>query len=287
MENASPELLVRWYQYGALTPFCRNHNHQGQNDQYPWVLEEAGEAICRHAVEWRYRLLPYLYAAFVEASENGAPLQRPLVFDAQADLSVRSLDDQFLLGRDLLVAPVYREGQTARTVYLPAGTWYDQDDLCHEGPAWITAAAPLSTIPHYVRGGIVIPMWPAAPASTMGHQPTSIELHLYPSSHDGEMRSVLHEDDGETFAFREGGFYRTEFTLQSVGDTITLEAVVTGNGYPTFARTEFVLVFHGMLPPKVMLDGREACLVGHRLALRNDGKNFSLLAKRVLTPSAL
>lgn len=282
MENTTPELLVRWYQYGALTPFCRNHNHRGQNDQYPWVFGEAAEAICRRAVELRYRLMPYFYAAFVEASQTGAPVQRPLIFDYQEDLSVRTVDDQFLLGRDLLVAPVYREGQTARMVYLPAGTWYDQDDVCHVGPAWITAAAPLSTIPRYARGGSVMPMWPTAPESTMGHHPTSIELHVFLPSKDGKTCSVLHEDDGETFAFRDGGFYRTEFILHRVGDTITLDAVVTGSGYPTFARKEFVLVFHGVLSPEVTLNGQEVSLSDNCLTVKNEGTNFSLRAEKSL-----
>ena len=285
MENATPELLVRWYQYGALTPFCRNHNHLGQNDQYPWVFGEAMEAICRRAVEWRYRLLPYLYAAFREASETGAPIQRPLVFDYQDDLAVRSLDDQFLLGRDLLVAPVYREGQTERTVYLPAGTWYDQDGACHEGPAWITADAPLDKIPAYVRGGSVVPMWPAAPLSTMGHRPASIELHVYVPAAEGETRSVLYEDDGETFGFRDGAFYRTEFILRVAGDTVTLDATVSGAGYPAFARREFVLVFHGLPSKTITIDGQEATLSDDRLTVKNAGANFSLRTGKTPAPS--
>ncbi len=278
MENTSPELLVRWYQYGALTPFCRNHNCRNQNDQYPWVFGAAVEAICRHAVELRYRLMPYLYAAFLAASETGAPVQRPLVFDYQDDLGARQVDDQFLLGRDLLVAPVYEKGQTARLAYLPAGTWYDQDGGAYEGPAWITAPAPLETIPFYVRGGSVVPMWPEAPRSTLDHRPASVELHVFIPEEDGETRSVLHEDDGETFAFRHGAFYRTEFTLRRDGGDVTLDATVTGTGYPAFARREFVLVFHGLSSDEVTLDGQTVGLDGDRITLANAGTGFSVRA---------
>ena len=276
MENTTPELLVRWYQYGALTPFCRNHNCNNQNDQYPWVFGEAVEAMCRRAIELRYRLMPYLYAAFLEASETGAPVQRPLVFDYQDDPGVRQVDDQFLLGRGLLVAPIYQQGQTARLVYLPAGTWYDQDGGTYEGPDWITAPAPLDTIPFYVRGGSVVPMWPEAPRSTMGYHPESIELHVFVPEEDGETRSFLHEDDGETFAFRAGAFYRTEFILRRDGGTITLDAAVTGSGYPAFARREFVLVFHGLPLSSVIVDGRAATITHDHVTIVNAGTGFLL-----------
>ena len=276
MENTTPELLVRWYQYGALTPFCRNHNCNHQNDQYPWVFGEAVEALCRRAIERRYRLMPYLYAAFLEASETGAPVQRPLVFDYQDDLGVRAVDDQFLLGRDLLVAPVYQPGQTARLVYLPAGTWYDQEDGTHAGPAWITAPAPLDTIPCYVRAGSVVPMWPEAPPSTMGYHPASIELHVFIPEADGETRSFLHEDDGETFALRAGAFYRTEFVLRREGGAITLAATVTGAGYPAFARREFTLVFHGRSLSPVSVDGQAVTVARDRVTLADAGTGFLL-----------
>ena len=276
IENATPELLARWYQYGALTPFCRNHNHQGQTDQYPWAFGEAVEAICRRAVELRYRLMPYLYAAFLEANATGAPVQRPLVFDYQSDLGVRQVDDQFLLGRDLLVAPVWQEGQTSRMVYLPSGTWYDQSDVQVAGPVWITANAPLDTIPYYARGGSVIPMWPEAPYSTMGYYPTNIELHVFIPGEDGETRSILHEDDGETFAFQAGAFYRTEFILRRDKETITLEAAVTGTGFPEFARRNFVLVFHGLLPSPIILEGKPMTVIHNSITFESAGTNFSL-----------
>ncbi len=279
IENTTPELLARWYQYGALTPFCRNHNHRGQHDQYPWAFGEAVEAICRQAIEDRYRLMPYLYAAFREAGETGAPVQRPLVFDHQNDPAACAVDDQYLLGRDLLVAPIYRAGQTERPVYLPAGTWYDPQGKTHEGPGWITAPAPPDAIPVYTRGGSVVPRWSEAPGSTLDYHPSSIELHVHLPGQDGETRSVLHEDDGETFAFRDGAFYRTEFVLRRAGGEVHLDATVTGRGYPTFARREFVLVFHGLRSPAVTVNGEAMALHDARLILNNAGEDFSLRAR--------
>ncbi|HEX3087198.1 MAG TPA: TIM-barrel domain-containing protein, partial [Ilumatobacteraceae bacterium] len=123
--DTNSELFLRWMQYGTLTPFCRNHSSIGWIDQYAWSFGDAVEDLVRDAIQLRYRLLPYIYTSFTTASETGAPVQRPLIFDHQRDHSARNLDDQYMFGPDLLVAPVLQPGITARQVYLPSGTWYD------------------------------------------------------------------------------------------------------------------------------------------------------------------
>lgn len=242
--HSNAELFLRWMQMGTLTPFCRNHSEIGNADQYAWAW---GEAILEHvraAIELRYRLLPYIYTAFVRASETGEPVQRPLVFDHQYDAATRDLDDQYLFGRDLLVAPVTTAGMTARQVYLPAGGyWYDwHTDERVSGPRFVVADTPMDRIPLFARGGAVIPMWPEAPPSTDGYHPTVIELHVFVPAGDGVWTSELHEDDGLTTG---GGFLRTTFTLRRSGDDVTLTAATVGDGYPEHARERFELVAHG------------------------------------------
>ncbi len=125
MGYAEAEMFLRWMQYGALTPFCRNHSMMGNVDQYAWSW---GETVLGHVRDGDRAALPapaLPLRGFVRAAETGAPVQRPLVFDHQHDAAVRDIDDEYLLGPDLLVAPVLEPGTTARQVYLPAGDWYD------------------------------------------------------------------------------------------------------------------------------------------------------------------
>jgi alpha-glucosidase len=274
--HSNAELFVRWMQYGTLTPFCRNHSEIGNVDQYAWTWGGAVTDLVREAIRLRYRLLPYLYAAFLQAAETGAPVQRPLVFDHQHDPVVRDLDDQYLLGADLLVAPVHEAGTTARNVYLPAGGWYDwHTGEALTGPAYLRAETPMDRIPLFARAGAVIPMWPHAPATTAGHHPDAIELHLFVPGADGTTRSMLQEDDGLTLAMDEGAFVRTTFDVTRRGARVRLESEVEGDGYPEFARTAFHLVVHGAAPEAVTVDGEQVRPSDGRFVLANSGAEFT------------
>jgi alpha-glucosidase len=274
--SSNPELFLRWMQYGTLTPFCRNHSAIGNVDQYAWAFGDVIQDLVRESIRLRYRLLPYLYASFLGASETGAPVQRPLVFDNQYDPAVRDVDDQYLLGPDLLVAPVFEAGETARQVYLPAGSWYDWhtgEQL--DGARYVITPTPMDRIPLYARGGAVIPMWPEAPPSTAGYHPAAIELHVFVPGEDGSRSSLLHEDDGLTFAALDGARYRTTFHVTRTGDRVTLSAAVDGDGYPEFARTAFHLVIHGAAPGTMRVDGKELAPADGRFVLPNDGDGFT------------
>ena len=274
--HSNAELFLRWMQYGTLTPFCRNHSEIGNIDQYAWAFGAVVLNLVREAIRLRYRLLPYLYAAFLRAAETGAPVQRPLVFDYQYDTTVCDIDNEYLLGPDLLVAPVVEAGATARQVYLPAGTWYDWHTGVRVSGGFLVAATPMDRIPMYARGGAVIPMWPEAPASTAGYHPAVIELHVFVSADDGSYRSFLQEDDGLTIAALHGARYRTTFELTRTGSRVTLRGDVDGDGYPEFARTAFHIVVHGTEPDNVRLDGAELRGTGGHFTVPNAGSAFAL-----------
>ena len=273
--HSSAELFLRWMQFGTLTPFCRNHSEIDNVDQYAWSWGEAVLDLARAAVRLRYRLLPYIYAAFVHATETGEPVQRPLVFDHQHDALVRDLDDQYLFGRDLLVAPVTGPGVTSRQVYLPAGDWYDwHTGERLPGERFVVAPAPMDRIPLYARAGAIVPMWPHAPASTSNHHPAVVELHVFVPPADGQHASTLVEDDGLTFAAVEGAFLRTTLTLSRSGGRIGLSAVVEGDGYPEFAREAFRLVVHGADPAVVRVGDERIPAADGAFTIPNAGGAF-------------
>ena len=273
--DTNPELLLRWMQYGVLTPFCRNHSELGRVDQYAWSFGPVVANLVRAAVQLRYRLMPYLYTAFVVASRTGAPVQRPLVFDHQDDPLARDTDDEYLFGPDLLVAPVVEPGVTARQVYLPVGTWVDwYDGTVLTGPGFVTAATPMDRIPLYAKGGAVIAMWPQAPDHADGYQPPSTDLHVVVPAGDGTYTSLLVEDDGVSTAAEGGAFLRTVFTLTRAGHTVTVRARTSGDGYPEFVREAFRLVIRGAHPSAVRIDGADHHVTGTGVRFTNHGGDF-------------
>jgi alpha-D-xyloside xylohydrolase len=153
----SPELYVRWSQMGLLFSHARAHGHTAPRE--PWAYGEPALSIFRRYAQLRYRLLPYLYAAARRAPE-GVPLARPLVHDHPSDPTTWHIDDEYFLGPDLLVAPMFVP-RGRRDIYLPVGGWYDYwTDQRFEGARWIAYDAELETLPLFVRAGAVIPMGP-------------------------------------------------------------------------------------------------------------------------------
>ncbi len=119
------ELYTRWLQAGVFFPFMRSHSELGSPDKDPWTFGQQLEPINKRAIELRYELLPGIYNAMEQATETGVPALRPLFLEFPNDESAASVEDEYLFGSDLLVAPVLYEGQILRDVYLPAGNWFD------------------------------------------------------------------------------------------------------------------------------------------------------------------
>jgi alpha-glucosidase len=237
--DAGPELLARWYQLGAFYPLARANDAKGCADQEPWVWGERIEAICRRALELRYRLLPYLYTVFAEAARTGAPVLRPLLYHYGGDETARLRHDQALLGSDLMVAPVLRPGRTARDVYLPDGRWYDvRTGSVADGRAHVLADAPLDgEIPLYARGGSIIPSGPGQRWADE-HRLDPLTLRVYPDPQD-RAQGELYEDDGTSLAYRTGVASTTRYSYRDG----TVTARRSGDFAP--ARRRVRVLVHG------------------------------------------
>lgn len=203
MGRSDGEFLTRSYQIGFLTPFLRNHHAVDHNDQEPWRFGKRYEDIIRKFVKLRYHLLPYLYTVLAESHETGTPWFRPLILEDQDDYNALGIDDEFMVGNSLLVAPVLHPGVTKRDLYLPKGQWYDYfTGKKYDGAQYITVDAPLDTVPLFVKAGSILPTGPAL--DFVGQKGSDeIKYEIYPDS-DGVAAGQLYEDDGITPAYLKG-----------------------------------------------------------------------------------
>ncbi len=185
-DKPDSELYIRWAQFGLLSPFCRFH---GTTPREPWEYGEAALAIVRHYAQLRYALMPYLLAAAHESTVTGLPMLRHMRLEFPAEPNAETLDDQYMLGADVLVAPILMPGATSRHVYFPKGRWWALEDATYivDGPGFVEVAAPLERIPLFARAGAVIPRYIHAPQHLKGPSPEEMELFIYP----GESRKSL------------------------------------------------------------------------------------------------
>lgn len=211
--DASGELLARWTELGIFQPFCRNHSEKQTRHQEPWLFGEPYESICRDLLKLRQRLIPYLYTLFEEAHRGGAPLIRPLFWAYPDDTATYPIEDEFLCGDSLLVAPILQAGTEYRHVYLPAGSWFHfWTGERVDGPAHILAHAPLGQPAIYVRANTALPFWPEM--NYVGQDEVDLlTLVLYPAQGFGT--ASLYEDAGDDYQHLNGVYARRTITCES------------------------------------------------------------------------
>jgi alpha-glucosidase len=208
-ESPTAELVTRWLQAGIFYPFMRMHTAIDTADQEPWSYGVSWEALNRRAIELRYELLPHIYNEMRLASETGIPPLRPMLLEYPSDPRTWAMDDQFMFGRDLLVAPVLFEARTEREVYLPAGAWFDLwTGARREGGGTVRVPVTLASLPAFVREGAFLFRQPVVQhTGEMAGQ--ALRAFVYPAA---SSEGSLYEDDGLTFAYRKGVFLRRTFT---------------------------------------------------------------------------
>ncbi|WP_080848021.1 glycoside hydrolase family 31 protein [Cytobacillus gottheilii] len=253
--DSNGQLLTRWTQFGTFTPYFRNHSEQSSISQEPWSFGEEYEKVIRKYIQERYVWLPYLYTLFKEASVTGVPVMRPLVLEYPTDKNTFNLSDQFMIGSDMIVAPILTPDTFHRVVYLPEGSWvnyWTEEKL--EGGQHHLVEADLSTLPIFVKEGAILTH--GTVKSSTETKESELTVHIYPT--EGHSSSfTYYEDDGKSFNYENGAFF--ECTFEAILKDNRLE-ITTSRGQdkydPDWAKVQFIV--HGISDDVVVaLNGKE------------------------------
>ncbi|WP_438479338.1 glycoside hydrolase family 31 protein [Oleiharenicola lentus] len=233
--DTTPELAVAWHKVCFLFPFIRNHSMFNSRRQEPWALGATAQRTISHYIRLRYKLLPYLYQQFVEQEASGAAILRPLFHDfADTEkLPLGKIADQFLIGPDILQAPVIEEKKTSRRVLLPGkARWFSASEgVWRRGGSTITVKTSTGGTPLFVREGALLPMQKGERRDNRNDFAT-IELHVFLRGDSrGAHRGSYVFDDGESFAYQKGQRSRVEWSCAVATDgalEVTIERFEQG-----------------------------------------------------------
>ncbi len=235
--DVEAELLTRWIQLGAVTPFCRNHSGLDTIPQEPWSFGEEYEAINRRFIELRYQLLPFLYTEFFRTSRTGLPILRPLFLEFPGDEETYSVSDQFMVGESLLVAPIFERNAERRLLYLPREetgrtiSWLDWWSGERLSSGYHVVDAPLDVMPLFLREGTGVPF--TEPVLHTEESPNTLKLRVNTGeSGDTSVEVPVYHDDGRTRDFERGNYFYGKFRF--AGDEAGLELETENDGYPVF-----------------------------------------------------
>ena len=277
-----PELYVRWVQAGTFSPILRTHA-QDRPEPYHYPAQEA---IVRKFIRMRYEWLPYNYTLAYENSAYGMPLMRTLNFhgdnddkDLYADVS-----DEYLWGEEVLVAPVMTQGARSRKVIFPAGTWIDWNNPAKtfRGGTTATVAAPLNTLPLFVRAGAFIPQYPKKIENTSEYDPALLTVKYFPRK-EWSNYQLFDDDRLSPTSLEDGEYQLTNFSGSKQGNEIYVNIDSEGSykGMPEVRMITLEIV--GTAAPKgVEIDGRKLEKALSAKAIRQYGYSYDA-AKRTIT----
>lgn len=242
--NASENLFARWISMAAFTPFFRGHSNVNTKSSEPWTYGEHTEEISRNYISLRYRLMPYIYSAFYEASETGTPINRSLAIDFTHDdkIYLETYENEFLFGDSILVAPVSSEKEIEK-IYIPEGQWYDLfTDEIYSGQKETLIECPVEKLPVFAKASAIIPMQSQV-FSNQEKPNEQLEIHLYKGTNANSFE--YYEDDGESYDFEKGLYYKRNICYEPDGAQLTFEQA-QGKYKSNFS--EVKLYFHGFDP---------------------------------------
>ena len=239
--NPTAALYGRWIQLGAFFPYFRCHTAVNTKSAEPWTFGEEVTEIARNYISLRYKLMPYLYSTFYEATQNGLPVDRSLAIENTFDPNVYkpAFQNQFLLGQSLMIIPVESEKALAK-IYLPAGNWYNfySDEKEKGGKEKLIELTP-QILPAYVKESSIIPMQTLVQSTAFAPSDTLL-LHIYKGSVPNSY--VYYEDDGRSFEYETGMYYRRTITYNAAENKLIIKKA---EGQSASKFNNIALILHG------------------------------------------
>ena len=221
--DSSEELFIRWMEMGPFIPIFRNHSNMYTRRQEPWAFGPRAEKIAKKSIELRYELLPYIYDLYYISHKEGLPIFRPMIMEYEKDMNLLNMREQFMLGENMIVAPVLYEGERSKTVYLPKGSWFNYFTMEKlQGGKWYKLPCELDEILVFVKEGAIIPTYNKK-FRNVKERPKNILLKVF-----GENAKGFHyNDDGHTMEYLEGKY--TYMDIKVVDGKEELKLI--NNGY--------------------------------------------------------
>ena len=231
--DSSEELFIRWMEMGPFIPIFRNHSNMYTRRQEPWAFGPRAEKIAKKSIELRYELLPYIYDLYYISHKEGLPIFRPMIMEYEKDMNLLNMREQFMLGENMLVAPVLYEGERSKTVYLPKGSWFNYFTMEKlQGGKWYKLPCELDEILVFVKEGAIIPTYNKK-FRNVKERPNNILLKVF-----GENAKGFHyNDDGHTMEYLEGKY--TYMDIKVVDGKEELKLI--NNGY-SIEEIEFEII---------------------------------------------
>ena len=230
--NDPDDLYLRWLQLGTFQPIMREHSNAGQNPRLPWEYDAATQAVGDQFLQLREELVPYLYTLADQAYSTGLPMTQALYLDYPGQAAAYTSPGEYLLGPDVLVAPVTQPGASVPTqVWFPPGTWEDYfTGATFTGPATATINVPTSRMPVFVKAGGIIPLQPASgSAQSAGSAPITLQVHAGASG-----SFSLYDDAGTGLGYQSGQSTQTpvSYTENASAATSTVTIGPASGSYP-------------------------------------------------------
>jgi len=239
------ENYARWIEFASFVPIDRVHGDVTEHRQ-PWLFGPVAEAAATRAIRLRYELLPYIYSFERNATETGIGVVRPLFWQFPDDLHVADDGDAWMFGDALLVSPVMAAGETSHEVYLPAGEWFDYfRGTRFTGGKSISYPVDAKTwkdIPVFVRDGSIIATQQTEEYVDQ-HPAEEITLDVFPAPHPADF--VYYDDDGNTYAYEHGEYYRQAIHATKAPDHVVVNLDKPTGSFRPALRT-YIVRIHGI-----------------------------------------